>query len=147
MNPLTMLADTVDGHHYEFTLEKLEGDTASLRLEFWLSNLDHRRDEPSKDDILRFYDIRFDKTRRLVCKAKMNGSYPTVTFMFHPAKEGTKPFVQIVIADTYAGLADGTREYPMEKDNYDALRQFLLDANFPDIEPSVIRNEKAVIRR
>ena len=60
--PLTILADSVDGKHFEITLEKTEADTAMLRLEIWLSNLDHRRDDPSKDDVLRMYDIRFDRT-------------------------------------------------------------------------------------
>jgi hypothetical protein len=145
--PLTILADSFDGKHFEINLEKTEGDTAMLRLEIWLSNLDHRRDPPSTDDVLRLYDIRFDRTRRVVCKAKMNGSYPTITFMLHPATEDHKAFVQTVVADTFASVADGTKEYPMEKTDYEALKQFLLDAEFPKIEASVIRNEKAVLRR
>ncbi len=35
----------------------------------------------------------------------------------------------------------------MEKTDYEALKQFLLDAEFPMIEASVIKNEKAVLRR
>ncbi len=147
VSPLTILANSFDGKHFEITLEKTEGDTATLRLEIWSSSLDHRRDDPSRDDILRMYDIRFDQTRRLTCKAKMNGSYPTITFMLNPATEDQKPFVRTVVADSFASLADGTKEYPMEKTDYEALRQFLLDAEFPMIEASVIKNEKAVLRR
>lgn len=146
-SPLTILADSFDGKHFEITLEKTEADTAMLRLEIWLSSLDHRRDPPSTDDVLRMYDIRFDQSRRLVCKAKMNGSYPTITFMMNPATEDRKAFVRTVIADSFANLADGSKEYPMEKADYEALKQFLLDAKFPLIEASVIRNEKAVLRR
>jgi hypothetical protein len=146
-SPLTILADSFDGKHFEINLEKTEGDTAMLRLEIWLSSLDHHRDQPSSDDVLRMYDIRFDKTRRMVCKAKMNGSYPTITFMLHPATEDHKAFVQTVVADSFANLADGSKEYEMAKPDFEALKQFLLDAQFPDIEASVIRNEKAVLRR
>ncbi len=145
--PLTILADSIDGKHFEINLEKTESDTAMLRLEIWLSNLDHRRDPPSKDDVLRLYDIRFDQTRRLVCKAKMNGSYPTITFNLHPATEDKKPYVRTVVADSFASLADGTKDFTLETKDYDALKQFLLDAQFPQIEASVIRNEKAVLKR
>ena len=145
-SPLTILTDSADGKHFEITLEKTEADTATLRLEIWSSSLDYRRDDPSKDDVLRMYDIRFDQTRRLVCKAKMNGSYPTITFMFNPATEDKKPFVRTVVADSFANLTDGTRDYSMENADYDALKQFLLDAEFPMIEASVIRKEKAVLR-
>ncbi|QXX75991.1 hypothetical protein [Methylovirgula sp. HY1] len=146
-SPLTILADSFDGKHFEITLEKTEADTAMLRLEIWLSSLDHRRDPPSTDDVLRMYDIRFDQSRRLVCKAKMNGSYPTITFMLNAPTEDRKAFVQTVVADSFANLADGSKEYTMEKTDFEALRQFLLDAQFPMIEASVIKNEKAVLRR
>ena len=146
-SPLTILADSFDGKHFEITLEKTKTDTAMLRLEIWLSSLDHRRDPPSTDDVLRMYDIRFDQSRRLVCKAKMNGSYPTITFMLNAPTEDRKAFVQTVVADSFANLADGSKEYTMEKTDFEALRQFLLDAQFPMIEASVIKNEKAVLRR
>ncbi len=146
-SPLTILADSFDGKHFEITLEKTEADTAMLRLEIWLSSLDHRRDPSSTDDVLRMYDIRFDQSRRLVCKAKMNGSYPTITFMLNAPTEDRKAFVQTVVADSFANLADGSKEYTMEKTDFEALRQFLLDAQFPMIEASVIKNEKAVLRR
>jgi hypothetical protein len=146
-SPLTILTDSYDGKHFEFTFEKMEGDTASMRLEIWSSSLDHHRDDPSRDDILRFYDIRYDQSRRLTCKAKMNGSYPSITLTLQPAKEDKKAFVRTVVADTFASLADGTTEYEMETADYEALRQFLLDSQFPLIEASIIRNEKAVIRR
>ena len=147
VSPLTILADSCDGKHFEITLEKTEADTAMLRLEIWLSSLDHRRDPPSTDDVLRMYDIRFDQSRRLVCKAKMNGSYPTITFTLSPATEAQKAYVRTVVVDSFANLADGTKEYEMTKADYEALRQFLLDAQFPMIEASVIKNEKAVLRR
>ena len=125
---LTILADSTDGKHFEITLEKTEADTAMLRLEIWASNLDHRRDDPSRDDVLRMYDIRFDQTRRLVCKAKMNGSYPSITFTLSPATEDRKAYVRTVVADSFASLADGTKDYTLEKSDFEALRQFLLDA-------------------
>lgn len=146
--PLTILADAADGRHFEVTLDKgEEADTALLRLEVWHSNLDHRRDEASKDDVLRLYDIRFDQTRRLVCKAKMNGSYPAITFMLNPATEDAKPYIRTVVQNSFAYLTDGTRDFPLEPKDYDALKQYLLAQNYPQIEASVIRNEKAVLRR
>ncbi|ACB94121.1 hypothetical protein [Beijerinckia indica] len=146
-SPLTILADSTDGKHFEITLEKSEGDNAVLRLEIWGSNLDHRRDEPSRDDFLKLYEIRFDRVQRLICKAKMNGSYPTITVMFSPAKEDQKATLRTVVANTFASLGDGTYDYPMETTDYEALKQFLIEADFPLIEASVIKNEKAVLRR
>lgn len=145
--PLTILADSADGKHFEVTLEKTEPDAALLRLLIWNSNLDHRRDDASKDDVLRLYEIRFDQTRRLVSKAKMNGSYPTITFMLNPAENDKKPYIRTVVANSFAYFTDGTRDFPLEPKDYEALRQYLLDAQFPNIEASVIRNEKAVLRR
>ncbi len=147
-SPLTLLADSFNGRHYELTIEKREGDTAWLRIEIWNSSLDHRRDDPSKDDVLNFYDIRYDKVRRLVSKAKMNGSYPTITLGLNPAQpEENKPAsVRVVIAESFAYLVDGTHDFIVEKDNYAAFCKFLLDCEFPDIEASVIRNEKTVLK-
>ena len=96
---------------------------------------------------VRLYDIRFDRTRRLACKAKMNGSYPTITFNLFPAIEDKKPYVRTQIADTFGNLGDGTKDFSLEKTDFDALKQFLLDAQFPEFEATVIRNEKAVLRR
>jgi hypothetical protein len=142
---LTLLFETFNGRHHEITLEKREGDTAWLRVEIWNSSLDHRRDDPSKDDVLNFYDVRYDKVRRLVSKAKMNGSYPTITVGLNPATDEKKPFIRVVIAESFAYLADSTNDFTMEKNDFEALKKFLADCEFPDIEASVIKNEKAVI--
>jgi hypothetical protein len=143
---LTILTESFIGRHYEFTLERREGDTAWMRIEIWNSSLDHRRDDPSKDDVVNLYDIRFDKVRRLLFKAKMNGSYPLITIGFNPAKDEKKPFLRVVLTDTFAYMADLTLDYTVEPADYDKLLQFLLEQDFPDIEASVIRNEKAVIK-
>ncbi len=144
--PLTLLADSYNGRHYEITLEKREADTAWLRIEIWNSSLDHRRDDPSKDDVLNFYDVRYDKVRRLVCKAKMNGSYPTITLGLNPATDEKKAYIRVVVGESFAYIVDGTFDYTVEKENYAAFIKFLADCEFPDIEESVIRNEKAVIK-
>jgi len=145
---LTLLFDTFNGRHHEITLEKRDGDTAWMRVQIWNSSLDFRRDDPSKDDVINLYDIRFDKTRRLVCKGKMNGSYPTITLGFNPAvpEEGKKAYFRFNFAETFAYLADMTIDYPVENKDYDALLAFLIEQDFPNIEASVIRNEKTVIK-
>jgi hypothetical protein len=143
---LTLLTETFNGRHHEITLEKREADTAWMRIQIWNSSLDHRRDDPSKDDVLNFYDVRYDKVRRLVSKAKMNGSYPTITVGLNPATDEKKAFIRVVIVESFAYLADATLDFPMEKDDYEALKKFLAECEFPDIEASVIRNEKAVIQ-
>jgi hypothetical protein len=144
-SPLTLLADTFNGRHLEITLEKRDGDTAWMRLQVWSSSLDFRRDDPSKDDVINLYDVRFDKVRRLVFKGKMNGSYPLVTIGFNPATDEKKPFIRVLVADSFGYLGDATVDYTLEKDNYAALMKFLLECEFPDIEASVIRNEKTVL--
>ncbi len=146
--PLTLLADSFIGRHLEVTLEKREGDTAWMRLQVWNSSLDFRRDDPTKDDVINLYDVRFDKARRLVFRGKMNGSYPVITIGFNPAvpAEDKKAFIRVVVVDSFGYLADATVDYTLEKDNYAALMQFLLECDFPDIEASVIRNEKAVVK-
>jgi len=145
---LTLLFDTFNGRHHEITLEKREGDTAWMRVEIWNSSLDYRRDDPSKDDVINLTDVRFDKKRRLACKGKMNGSYPTITLNFNPAvpEEGKKAFFRFVFTETFAYLADMTIDYPVENKDYDALMNFLLEQDFPDFEASVIRNEKTVLK-
>jgi len=144
---LTLLADSRDGKHFEITLEHTEADNGVLRLESWGSNLDHRRDEPSRDEFLKLYDIRFDGVQRLTCKAKMNGSYPTITFMFATSQDGKPATIRAVIADTFAGQGDGTLDYTLGSIDYEKVMHFLSEADFPMIEASVIKNEKAVLRR
>jgi hypothetical protein len=146
--PLTLLADSFIGRHLEVTLEKRDGDTAWMRLQIWNSSLDFRRDDPTKDDVINLYDVRFDKARRLLFKGKMNGSYPLITVGLNPAvpAEDRKAFIRVVVVDSFGYLADASVDYTLENDNYAALFQFLLDCDFPDIEASVIRNEKAVVK-
>ena len=143
---LMIVTDSIDGKHFEITIEKNEDNTASIQLKTWSSSLDHRRDDPSKDDVLKLYDICFDQSRRLICKADMQGSSPTITCMLNGPMPEAKPYVRTVVADTFASLADGTTDYAMEKADYDELKQFLIAAGLPKIQPSVIRNEKAQIR-
>ena len=117
-----------------------------MRLKTWSSSLDHTRDDPSKDDTVKLYDICFDQSRRLSCRAELHGSQPALTIMLNGGNAETKPYIRTVIADTFATLADGTRDYPLEKADFDALKQFLIAAGFPKFAPTVIRNEKAVLR-
>jgi len=128
---LTILADSIAGKHFEITLEKTADDKGEIRLETWHSNKDFKRDEASTDDTVVLFDIRYDKRRRMVFKADLMGSFPTITCSFVDAGAETPPYVQIVIGGTFAGLGDGTKDYKLDKSSYDELKAFILAAGFP----------------
>jgi hypothetical protein len=128
---LTILADSIAGKHFEITLEKTADDTAQIRLETWHSNKDYKRDAASTDDVVALFDIRYDKRRRMVFKADLMGSCPTVTCSFIDAGAETPPIVQVVIGGTFAGFGDGTKDYKLDKSSYDELKAFILAAGFP----------------
>jgi hypothetical protein len=127
---MTIEADSTAGKHFEITLEKTADDKGRIRLETWHSNKDYKRDDASTDDIVALYDIRCDK-RRMVFKADLMGSTPTVTCSFVDAGPETPPLVRVVIGGTFAGLGDGTKDYTLDKSSYDELKTFVLDAGFP----------------
>ncbi|HYP57733.1 MAG TPA: hypothetical protein VEQ35_05545 [Beijerinckia sp.] len=139
---LTIVLDTTVGKHFEITIEKTGDESALLRVQAWGSNQDHRREDPAKDDVIKLTEIHFDQVRRLLCKADMRGSFPSITCTLNDAAQGKQPYVRIVLADTFAGLADGLTDYAMEKADYDELKQFIINAKFPDLIPTVIKNER-----
>jgi hypothetical protein len=127
----SIVADSVAGKHFEITLEKTADDKGQIRLESWHSNKDYRRDPATTDDVVNFYDIRCDRSRRIVLRGDLRGSSPTITCMFNDGQAQTPPFVRVVIQGAFAGLGDGTNDYPLEKSIYDELKQFILGAGFP----------------
>jgi len=139
---MTIVIDTEAGKHIEITLEKTGDETGLLTVQSWTSNQDHRREDPSRDDTLKIHDIHFDQTRRLVCKGDMLGSTPSITCTLTPAAQDQKPFVRVLLAETFASLADGQKDYFMGKSEFDELKQFLIESKFPLPIPSVIKNEK-----
>lgn len=130
---LTIVSDSAAGQHYELTLELTANDAGVFRLESWHSNKDYRRDEASKDVTMKVFDIRADKARRIVFKGNLLGSTPLITCMPKEAEPGTQPFVRVVIADTFAGLGDGTNDFTLSSHFYEELKQFILNAGFPKI--------------
>lgn len=146
-SPLKIIADSKEGKHFEITLEKTETDTAMMRLAIWNTNPGAAGQAPDKDDTLGFYDIRFDRSRRLICRARMNGSNPLITLTLNPARDDATAYLRMILGDTFAGFADGITDLPLEKSDFDGFKQFLIAAEFPLIEASVIKNEKAVLRR
>jgi hypothetical protein len=145
-SPLKIIADSKEGKHFEITLEQTETDAVMMRLATWNSN-PAAGQAPDKDDTLGFYDIRFDQSRRLICRARMNGSNPLITLTLNPARDDAAAYLRMILGDTFAGFADGIKDLPLEKPYFDGFKQFLMAAKFPLIEASVIKNEKTVLRR
>jgi len=128
---LTIVADSTEGKHFEITLDKTGDDKGEIRLETWHSNKDYRRDPATTDDVVKLYDVRCDKSRRIIFKGDLLGSSPSITCMFNGAQAEARPFVRVVIQGSFAGLGDGTHDYPLEQASYDELKQFVLGAGFP----------------
>jgi hypothetical protein len=144
---LTIITDSTEGRHFDLQIDKTGDDTATLHLQIWSSSLDHRRDDPTKDDTIKLYNICFEPpSRRLVCKADMNGSNPTLTVMLNGPVGDAKPYVRTLIAGTFAGLADASTDYPMDKARFEEFKQFIMEAGFPPIKAAEIRNEKTVLK-
>jgi hypothetical protein len=127
---LTLIADTTEGKHFEITLDQTSDDKGQVRVMSWHSNKDHRRDPPTRDDIIDLFDICFETKESLVCKGDMLGSNPVVTCTFNGAESETPSSVEVVIKGTFGGLADGTTRYTLPKDDYAELEEFFAEANF-----------------
>jgi len=128
---ITLVADSIAGKHFEITFEKTADDKGLIRLETWHSNKDHRRDEASTDDVVKLFEIRCDKRRKIVFKGDLLGSSPTITCNFVDAGPETPPSVRVVIGGSFAGLGDGSKEYMLQKSSYEELKSFVMNAGFP----------------
>jgi len=127
----TIVADSTAGKHFEITLEKTDDDKGQIRLETWHSNKDYRRDPATTDDVVKLYDVRCDRVRRITFRGDLQGSSPSITCMFVDAQADAQPLVRVVIQGAFAGLGDGTNEYKLEKSVYEDVKKFVLNAGFP----------------
>jgi hypothetical protein len=119
------------GEQFEITLEKLSLDKGLIRVKSWNSDQDPRTDAPAKEDIVKLYDIKSLSNSAISCKGDVVGPDIDLKCSLLPAAPPAGPSVQVQIAHSLFGAADGTKTYPIGTDDLTKLKKFLSDAAFP----------------
>jgi hypothetical protein len=120
------------GEHFELTLAKVGDDRGTIRIKLWRTDQDHRRDGPSKDDLIELYDIRASEDgSRITCKGEVVGPDPVVCCTIHAAEPQRPARVRVSINGTLGGMGDGTTDYLIGPVEHDKIKQFVLGVGFP----------------
>lgn len=123
---ISFMSKGEDGSRFVITLAKDQADTGSVRVQSWPPSAAPGA-APSKDDTNNLYDIRADAAgKRLVCRAKVFGPDPEVTFEI----AGTS--VSITVAG--AILGNGTTSYSLAAEDAKGIREFVVSCQFPALQ-------------